>query len=261
MIQMTSNTTPYDVFPFGIASRVKDTGDCWLWEGPVDKKTGAPVFYERVGKKRCRSYVASLAYRLCNDIVPPHSIKTLPACEDRKCVHPEHLALVSDVVGTMFRIKEKTVSCGDCLVWTGEVSGRNNSPRIHRQVGSTFEGVPVRTFVYAVEHGIPYAKNMDLRVRTTCDTPKCVSHRHLKAVGSDGYRPCAKGLHVIPPGDKQCKPCREATLHYDYAVRCSRGHTTEEVEHRGIEVCDACNREDAAQYLKDTAQDFLARWA
>lgn len=254
-IQMTSNTTPYDVFEdYAVASRIKDTGDCWLWTGAWSR-AGKPVFSGKL--------IRTLAYTsVGHDTGGRTNLNLVTVCEDSACVHPEHLALENSVVGKMLYLKTQVDIRGDCWVWKGSTMNNDGTPRINIEgMGwGDLRMVTVRKFVYCVEKGLPYNDQVD-RVSVRCGTPLCVSYKHVYEYKENKGGTCPEG-HRIPSHTYRCSRC--VYEKYEGVKRCERGHEMAWYEgqrgHVAME-CYLCNREDAEQYMKDTAKDFLARWA
>lgn len=250
--------TPYDVFDFSIAEKIKDTGECWLWESTVSRE-GSPLHYclDDKGVSR-KHHVQSIAYRRVND-TDLLSLKLLQTCRERLCVHPYHQTHVSTDAGTMLRIRKASDIRGDCWIWTAGLNG--GAPSISRGTHAgarKLERLSVRAFVYCMEHGIEWMPNLGMKFELTCGNDLCVSFKHLRRIERWPGGKCDRG-HDVKADATRCHACKHES---SYEPRpCRRGHSGRyRIQNTG-DGCDLCNREDAEQYLRDTGRAFIERWS
>jgi predicted XRE-type DNA-binding protein len=82
---------------------VDKTGDCWLWKGKVDRRTGygyITVDHESVSTHR-------LSYEVYYNAKVPEGLMVIHSCNTRRCINPLHLR-----VGTHLDNMKDMVECG-----------------------------------------------------------------------------------------------------------------------------------------------------
>lgn len=236
--------SPYDVLPDELASRVKDTGDCWEWTGAFRKTTGtSPRSVPRLGE----ILVLQEIYKTVETLSKNTAI--IQACENPACVHPEHLTTNYSDVGLMLRIKRTcNITPDGCWLWEGRTD--NGQPYTNRDR----KRVNVLRFVYAVERGLKVLPATTGKAVQTCGNANCVSYKHIELDLVPDT--CSEG-HRLGKA-RTCRTCEKKNSREQH--RCPRAHVDTYWDHLGYMCCDACNKEDAKTYLRETSKDFLARW-
>lgn len=245
---MGTKLDPANVFPKKAVPFVDVTDDCWVWTG--DTKISQGREQPRYGTNSAHSFVARY-----NQLNVSMGLMLWPACENVRCVHPDHLALPHSVVGRMLFIKERSVAEGDCLIWKGSV--RNGSPIFPwRKPGrSAHSNYSVHRFVYTEEHGErpPHSSAVSL----TCGNQLCVSHKHIRYTVLGLGRKCPQGHELPPQYDTFCPTCRYAATRV--MSECPRGHEIppEEAADTGRKGCRYCRREDADAWITERNKALL----
>lgn len=69
-------------------SRVDQSGECWEWQGQIEKRSGYGVFYHAAEGRDRRAHCFS--YELAHGVIPDGQV-IRHACDNRRCVRPDHL--------------------------------------------------------------------------------------------------------------------------------------------------------------------------
>lgn len=103
---------------------VEKTEGCWLWTGGINKWG-----YGTVGFKghTCNAHRVSYALAMLDGMMPPRELQVCHACDNRRCVRPDHLWLGTALENTQDKIRK-----GRARYAVGDASAARQHPDSYR---------------------------------------------------------------------------------------------------------------------------------
>lgn len=110
-------------------SFVEINGNCWLWSGSLDRRTGYGNFTMKGRSKHCHR----AAYLLLVGSVPP-GLQVLHTCDVRHCVNPQHLYLGTHADNMRDKIQRSRQARGESLSRALKAGWAKRRERIHASI-------------------------------------------------------------------------------------------------------------------------------
>src|SRR3990167_1518775 len=115
--------------------KVDRSGGCWLW-------TGAPREGNIYGQFMTRKGQFERAHRVPFMLTKgeiPHDMQVLHACDNRRCVNPDHLFLGTQADNMRDMISKGRAARGDALNHTPQVGSLNHGSKLSEQIVREFK--------------------------------------------------------------------------------------------------------------------------